>query len=213
MEGRRYVFEGITDSIIGWAEGFGLLGLAVVAAIEAALPFVPPDLLVLPLVLGAQGFLAILAIVLTATISSVFGSMLGYAFGAHAGRPAFERIVSGTTVSRLESMTLRYGSAGVFLAAISPIPYVAMAWTAGAGRMDLRLFVAAGLVGRGFRFGMEGLVLGLWGEEFLGLLGNPWAWLTGGLLALMLFIPLNRWWSGLIPGEDSGPTNTTTHDP
>ena len=118
------MFEGITDSIIGWAEGFGLLGLAVVAAIEAALPFVPPDLLVLPLVLGAQGFLAILAIVLTATISSVFGSMLGYAFGAHAGRPAFERIVSGTTVSRLESMTLRYGSAGVFLAATSPIPYV-----------------------------------------------------------------------------------------
>ena len=50
------MFEGITDSIIGWAEGFGLLGLAVVAAIEAALPFVPQTYSCCPLSWGHRDF-------------------------------------------------------------------------------------------------------------------------------------------------------------
>ena len=63
--------------------------------------------------------------------------------------------------------------------------------------MDLRLFVAAGLFGRGIRFGMEGLFLGLWGEDFLGLLEDPLVWLVGGILGLALFVPMMSWWSGL----------------
>ncbi len=63
--------------------------------------------------------------------------------------------------------------------------------------MDLRLFVAAGLFGRGIRFGMEGLLLGLWGEDFLGLLENPLVWLVGGIVGLALFVPMIGWWSDL----------------
>ena len=99
---------------------------------------------------------------------------------------------------------VRYGSAGIFLAAVSPIPYKALAWAAGAGRMDLRMFIAAGLFGRGIRFGMEGIVLGIWGEEFLGLIEDPLAWLVGGIIGLALFIPLARWWFALAEPADNG---------
>ena len=63
--------------------------------------------------------------------------------------------------------------------------------------MDLRRVVAAGLFGRGIRFGMEGLLLGLWGEDFLGLLENPLVWLVGGIVGMALFLPMMSWWSGL----------------
>ena len=201
------MFGGITNSIIEWAGdlegGWALLGLAAVSASEAAFQPAPPDLLVIPMVLGADSSLDILAIVLVATISSVVGAVGGYGIGAYAGRPILERFASDTTVARLDALMVRYGSAGIFLAAVSPIPYKALAWAAGASRMDLRLFVVAGLFGRGIRFGMEGLVLGIWGDEFLGLMKDPLAWLVGGFLGLLLFIPVMGWWTGLAEATDS----------
>ena len=197
------MFKEITDQIIEWAGEWGLLGLAAVSASEAAFQPAPPDLLVIPMVLDAPSSQAILAIVLVATISSVVGAVGGYGIGAYAGRPILERFASDATVARLDALMVRYGSAGIFLAAVSPIPYKALAWAAGASRMDLRLFVVAGLFGRGIRFGMEGLVLGIWGEEFLGLMKDPLAWLVGGFLSLLLFIPVMGWWTGLAEATDS----------
>ena len=197
------MFKEITDQIIEWAGEWGLLGLAAVSASEAAFQPAPPDLLVIPMVLDAPSSQAILAIVLVATISSVVGAVGGYGIGAYAGRPILERFASDATVARLDALMVRYGSAGIFLAAVSPIPYKALAWAAGASRMDLRLFVVAGLFGRGIRFGMEGLVLGIWGEEFLGLMKDPLAWLVGGFLGLLLFIPVMGWWTGLAEATDS----------
>lgn len=197
------MLEGITDSIIDWADGFGLLGLAIVSSTEAAFQPAPPDLLVLPMVLGADSPMEILAIVLVATLSSVIGAIGGYGIGAYAGRPLLERFASGETVSRLENLTIRYGSAGIFVAAVSPIPYKALAWAAGAGRMDLRIFIIAGLFGRGLRFGLAGLILGIWGDEFLSLMQNPMAWLIGSAVGLALFIPLAKWWSELSESVDT----------
>ena len=195
------VLADITDSIIDWADGFGLLGLAIVSATEAAFQPAPPDLLVLPMILGADNSMEILVIVLVATLSSVLGAIGGYGIGVYAGRPVLERFASEGTVSRLENLTIRYGSVGTFVAAVSPIPYKALAWAAGAGRMDLRLFIIAGLFGRGLRFGLAGLILGVWGDEFLSLMQNPMAWLVGSIAGLMLFIPLAKWWSNLADAE------------
>jgi undecaprenyl-diphosphatase len=202
-DGRRYVLEGVIGSIIDWAGEWGLLGLAVVSASEAAFQPAPPDLLVIPMVLGTDSSLDILAIVLVATLSSVVGAVGGYGIGAYAGRPILGRFASDATVARLDALMIRYGSAGIFIAAVSPIPYKALAWAAGAGRMDLRMFIVAGLFGRGIRFGMEGIVLGIWGDEFLNLIENPLAWLVGGLLGLLLFLPLMGWWTGLAEAADS----------
>ena len=72
------MLEGVIGSIIDWAGEWGLLGLAVVSASEAAFQPAPPDLLVIPMVLGTDSSLDILAIVLVATLSSVAGAVGGY---------------------------------------------------------------------------------------------------------------------------------------
>ena len=181
---------------IDWADGFGLLGLALVSASEAAFQPIPPDVLVIPMVIEANSVLAISLIVLVATLSSVFGAFFGYAIGYYGGIPLLERFVSGSNINRLNFLIEKYGSLGVFIAAVSPIPYKALAWIAGAGRMDLRLFALAGIFGRGIRFGSVGFLIGVYGESVQSSLN----WLNFTLISILciiIFIPLLKWWKNM----------------
>ena len=181
---------------VDWADGLGLLGLALVSATEAAFQPIPPDVLVIPMVIEANSVIGICIIVLVATLSSVFGAFLGYGIGYYGGIPVLERFVSDSNVNRLNFLIEKYGSAGVFIAAISPIPYKALAWIAGAGKMDLRLFAIAGIFGRGIRFGSVGLLLGVYGESVQSSLN----WLNFTLISvfcLVLLIPLVNWWKSI----------------
>jgi undecaprenyl-diphosphatase len=199
------MLEQITDSVVGWGSGFGLVGLAVVSATEAALQPVPPDLLVIPMSLDSNSDFELLAIFLVATLFSVIGSLGGYAIGLYAGRPAVEKLAKPSLSRKLDELIARYGDAGVFIAAVSPIPYKLLAWMAGAGRMDIRTFISAGIFGRGIRFGMEVMIVGYWGEEFVQMLEEPLFWIVVGVFSVVLFVPLNNWWNDLDRPVDEHP--------
>ncbi|MGB1461886.1 MAG: hypothetical protein ACPG7Z_05680, partial [Candidatus Thalassarchaeaceae archaeon] len=77
------------------------------------------------------------------------------------------------------------------------IPYKLLAWTAGAGRMDLKPFILAGIFGRGIRFGIQVLLIGVWGDEFMNHLDNPLFWTLVCVFSFAAFVPLNKWWRGL----------------
>ena len=193
--------QDVVDSAIEWADGLGYLGLALLSATEAALQPVPPDPLVWDMILDSDSGFVVAAVVLVATFSSVLGALVGYAIGMYAGGWLLERFVSESTIARLNVLVERYGSAGIFIAAVSPIPYKALALIAGAGRMDLRLFVAAGLFGRGLRFGIPGALLGLYGDTMLDSLN----WITfsfASILGLVIVVPAVRWWKGLLDEEE-----------
>ena len=191
------MLEQITDTVVSWGSGFGLVGLAVVSATEAALQPVPPDLLVIPMSLDANSEFELLAIFLVATLFSVIGSLGGYGIGLYAGRPAIEKIAKPSLSRKLDELIARYGVAGVFIAAVSPIPYKLLAWMAGAGRMEMRTFISAGIFGRSIRFGMEVVIVGYWGEEFVQMLKEPLFWIVVGVFSIVIFVPLNNWWNSL----------------
>ena len=107
----------------------------------------------------ANGGIELLAIFLVATLFSVIGSLAGYGIGLYAGRPEIENLSKTSLSRKLDELIARYGDAGVFIAALSPIPYKLLAWMAGAGRMDMRTFISAGIFGRGIRFGLEVLIV------------------------------------------------------
>ena len=129
--------------------------------------------------------------------SSVLGSLGGYGIGFYAGRPAIEKFAKPSLSRKLDELISRYGDTGVFIAAVSPIPYKLLAWSAGAGRMDIRTFLSAGIFGRGIRFGMEVMIVGYWGEELVGMLEDPIFWIVVGVFSIVVFIPLSNWWNGL----------------
>ena len=196
---------GLVDSVIEWADGLGYLGLAILTFTEAALQPIPPDPLVWSMILEANNGFVVATVVLIATLSSVLGALAGYGIGMYGGGWFLEKFVSESTIARLNVLVERYGSAGIFIAAVSPIPYKALAWIAGAGRMDLRLFVAAGIVGRGLRFGIPGALLGIYGESMKSSMTGVEGAITFSIvsiLGLIIVIPASRWWKGLLVEEE-----------
>jgi len=185
------------DSAIEWADGLGLFGLAILSSTEAAFQPIPPDPLVWKMALDADSGFGIAVVVSVAVLSSVMGAIAGYAIGMYAGGWLLEKLVPQSTMARLTVLMERYGAAGIFIAAVSPIPYKALAWIAGAGRMDMRVFIAAGIFGRGLRFGIPGLLLSVYGESVVQSLN----WVNFSLVSiagLIVVIPAARWWHSLL---------------
>ena len=187
----------IFDPVVQFLDGFGLLGLAILLFTEAIINPIPPETLFWPMLIADGTMYGSLILTLVATSSSVTGAIIGYAIGIRAGRPLIERFASDNTIRRLEVLTERYGAGGIFIAAVSPIPYKVFGWIAGMGKMDLRLFIAAGILGRGVRFGVPAMAIGVYGEEILEAL-NLWTFSAIAIFGAIAIIPLFRWWEGLL---------------
>ncbi|MEE3029773.1 MAG: YqaA family protein [Candidatus Thermoplasmatota archaeon] len=189
------------EPVVQFLDGFGLIGLIILIFTEAIINPIPPETLFLPMVITDGSVPGSLFLALIATISSVLGAIVGYWVGHKAGRPLIDRFSSEKTIQRLEALTERYGSSGIFIAAVSPIPYKVFAWIAGMGKMDLRLFIIAGILGRGVRFGVPAMAIGAYGEEILASL-NVWTFSIIAIIGAILIIPLFRWWEGLLDEKE-----------
>ena len=190
------------ESIVDWFDGFGWISLAAMSFTEAIIQPVPPDLLFLPMLVAAEGYAALIFwLWIVVAVSSVLGSIIGYWVGRKWGRSVFIRFKAERHLEKIEALTIRYGTAGTFIAAFSPIPYKVFGWAAGMGEMKMKPFIIAGLLGRGLRFGLEALLIGIYGQKALDAI---WWLLDREVLigaALIITIGLAwvgiRWWNGL----------------
>ncbi|MBA45494.1 MAG: hypothetical protein CMB31_02770 [Euryarchaeota archaeon] len=195
------VLDGL-DPVVEFLDGFGLIGLIILIFSEAIINPIPPETLFWPMLISDGTISGSLFLGFIATISSVLGAIVGYWIGERAGRPLIDRFSSEKTVRRLEALTERYGTSGIFIAAVSPIPYKVFAWIAGMAKMDLRLFIIAGILGRSVRFGVPAIAIGAYGEEILASL-NVWSFSIIAIIGAILIVPLFKWWEGLLDEKDN----------
>ena len=154
------------EVILDFFESFGPLALALLSFTEAIIQPIPPDVLFLPMAYEARdngGLLIWLWLVVT--VSSVSGAIIGHALGKRYGTRLIDKFGKRHHRQQLENMFERYGTLGMFIAAVSPLPYKVFGWMAGASDMKLRPFIIAGIFGRGLRFGLEGLFIFMYGES------------------------------------------------
>lgn len=168
--------------------------LAAVAFTESSFFLVPPDVLLIPMILAARGKWFRYALI--CTVASVLGGLFGYYIGAHlfdaVGRPILEFYHAA---AKFEAISQAYNDNGVwivFTAGFSPIPYKIFTIASGVTGMDPLSFALASAVGRGGRFFLVAILLWKFGqpiqafiEKRLGLLALIFcALVVAGVLAL-----------------------------
>ncbi|MBB4005667.1 MAG: YqaA family protein [Aurantimonas endophytica] len=168
--------------------------LAGVSFIESSVFPIPPDALLIPMVIAdrAKWF----RIAMICTVSSVLGAFLGYAIGALAfdliGRPVLELYGKADAFDQMAARYNDWGGWAVLFAALTPFPYKVLTIFSGATHLNLLTFTVVSIIGRGARFFLVAWLLQRYGapiqgfiEKNLGLLFTLFmVLLIGGFLAV-----------------------------
>lgn len=128
--------------------------LAFVAFIESSVFPIPPDVLMIPMILAAPHRAWLIAGV--ALVSSVLGGLLGYAIGAFAydsiGQPILESLGKGDAMQAFNTRFNDFGFWAVLAAGITPFPYKVITIMSGWTGMPLGTFLVTSILARGLRF-------------------------------------------------------------
>ena len=137
--------------------------LFVIAVIEAFMPFVPPDVLLIPMCVEKRAKSALFAII---TITgSVLGALVGYFVIASFVGSGAEWILGADKIEMVVSEFEKRGSAYVFIAALTPVPFFALTTAAGIAKLNFGVFLAACIIGRSLRYGLEALITYKFGQQ------------------------------------------------
>ena len=139
--------------------------LAAVAFIESSVFPIPPDVLMIPMVLAAPRRAWLIALV--ATVSSVLGGILGYAIGMFAfeavGEPILMALGKEDSVAAFSERFNDVGFWAVLVAGLTPFPYKVITIMSGFTAMPFGVFVGTSIIARGLRFVMVAAILGWFG--------------------------------------------------
>jgi membrane protein YqaA with SNARE-associated domain len=125
-----------------------------VAFIESSVFPIPPDVMLVPMVLAQRAKAWWFATV--ATVGSVIGGVVGYAIGYFVFEMIGEPILAfyGMT-GAFQEFAQRYNEWGawiVFIAGITPFPYKVITIASGATQLNIAVFMIASVLARGLRF-------------------------------------------------------------
>ncbi|WP_084860430.1 YqaA family protein [Salibaculum halophilum] len=128
--------------------------LALVSFVESSVFPIPPDVLMIPMILAAPRRAWLVAGV--CLVSSVLGGMLGYAIGAFAydsvGRPILEALGKTESMAAFNQRFNDVGFWAVLVAGLTPFPYKVITIMSGWTAMPLGTFVVTSILARGLRF-------------------------------------------------------------
>ncbi len=136
------------------AHRHAMWALAAIAFAESSIFPIPPDVLVIPMVLAARERAWRIAVV--ATVASVLGGMLGYGIGAllfeAVGRPVLELYGYIDKFAEFQSLFAEWGAWIVAGFGFTPFPYKVITITSGVVNLDPAVFMIASVISRAARF-------------------------------------------------------------
>ncbi|MEQ9693952.1 YqaA family protein [Shimia sp. SDUM112013] len=128
--------------------------LAIVSFIESSFFPIPPDVLMIPMIIARPNRAFLIATV--ALVASVLGGLFGYAIGAFAfeqvGRPILESLGKGEAVAAFNTRFNDFGFWAVLAAGVTPFPFKVITIMSGWTGMPLGTFIVTSIIARGIRF-------------------------------------------------------------
>ena len=173
------------------------LYLSIVSFVESSFFPIPPDVMIVPMVLAKKD--SYLKIFLIATVFSVLGGIAGYLIGylfIDLAMYVIEIYSYESKVLKLK-MDLSQGSGMViwlgtlFLAGFTPLPYKVFTITSGLIAFDIIAFIIISFISRGLRFYLVSILTAKFGEKFVKLIeqkGAVWSSIIGIIIICIMAV-------------------------
>ena len=170
--------------------------LALVSFIESSFFPIPPDVMIVPMVMARKD--RFIKIFLNATIFSVLGGIFGYFIGFIFSDLAMSVVEFYNYEDKVNNLKARLSEGSglyiwlitLFLAGFTPLPFKVFTITSGLISFNIFIFIIICLISRGLRFFIVSYFTFRFGEPFVNFIekkGALWSTVVG-LLLIPLFI-------------------------
>jgi len=202
------IIRNLYDWVLHWADTkYGAAALFILAFAESSFFPIPPDALLIALVLGAQKKAFKFAAICSA--ASVIGALFGYAIGhflwwtpsnefTGVANFFFNNIPSFTPEAfyNIQKLYEQYDFWIVFTAGFTPIPYKIITISSGAFNINMIMFIVASVISRGARFFLVAFLIWKFGPQIKLFIDKYFNWLAiaftvlliGGFLVIKYFV-------------------------
>ena len=131
-----------------------LWALAIVSFVASSFFPIPPDVLMIPLIIARPSRAFLIAAV--ATVSSVAGGMFGYYIGAvlmeSVGQPILALYGKADSFEEMSAVFNQYGAWAVIVAGVTFLPFKVITIASGVTGLSLPVFIVSSIFARALRF-------------------------------------------------------------
>ena len=188
-EGQACVIRRLYDWMMRQASGpYAERALALVAFLESSIFPIPPDAMLVPMVLARPE--RAWRIALVATAGSVVGGLAGYAIGHFLFESLGEWIIRvyglGGKFEQFRATWNEWGVWIILIKGLTPIPYKLVTIASGVAGFSLPLFIVTSIVTRGLRFMMVAALLRWFGAPIRRFIEERLTLVTTGFAAMIV---------------------------
>jgi membrane protein YqaA with SNARE-associated domain len=149
------MLRGLYDKVVELSKGkHALTALAAVSFAESSFFPIPPDAMIIPMVLADPK--RAWRIALVATAASVLGGIAGYAIGVYLYETLGQWLISlygfGDQFGAFQASYAEWGLWIILIKGLTPIPYKIVTIASGVAGYNLPVFILASILTRGARF-------------------------------------------------------------
>jgi membrane protein YqaA with SNARE-associated domain len=133
---------------------YALWALAFVAFLESSVFPIPPDVLMIPMIIArpSRAFL-IASIALAASVAGgVAGYLIGWGLYESVGLPVLEFYGKTDAFAKFSATYNEWGAWVVLVAGVTPFPYKVITILSGSTGLNFAVFMVASILARGLRF-------------------------------------------------------------
>ena len=143
-----------------------LWALAIVSFVESSFFPIPPDVLMIPMIIARPSRAFLIATI--ATVASVagglFGYYIGYALMETIGQPILEFYGKGASFDEMAAVFNEYGAWAVVVAGVTFLPFKVITIASGVTGLSLPVFILSSIFARALRFFNVAALLWKFGE-------------------------------------------------
>lgn len=128
--------------------------LAAVAFAESSFFPIPPDILMIPMILArpSRAFVIAGVALVASVLGGLFGYLIGFAFYETIGQPILAALGKADAAEAFNTRFNDFGFWAVLVAGMTPFPYKVITIMSGWTGMPLVTFIATSIIARGARF-------------------------------------------------------------